>query len=386
MNLRVTLANLLFASAPVSTAEKIISAGCAFFAILLTAILSSSLGQSAMPLMVASMGASAVLLFAAPHVPMAQPWSFIGGQLVSALIGVTCAKFIPSLYLAAAVAVALTILAMHMLRCLHPPGGATALVAVIGGAQVHVLGYGFVLAPVGLNVMAMFVLALVLNNLFPGRRYPGLTPAPPRDKPDQVPALSFGRVVLSHEDLKQALKDMNAFIDVTEDDLADIYTKASMHSMRRRMGEIYCRDIMVRDVMAAEYGDELEVVWEKMRTRKLKGVPVVDRVQRVIGIVTIVDFLKRTDTRAKSHLFDRFRAFIRRTPGETSVKPEVVGEIMSAPPITATENMHIVSLVPIFSEHNIHHIPIVNEEKRLVGMVTQTDLTVALYRHWAALP
>ena len=386
MNLRVVLASLLFASAPVSKAEKIISTICVFFGILLTAILSSSLGQSAAPLMVASMGASTVLLFAAPHVPMAQPWSFIGGHLVSAVIGVTCAMFVPNLYLAAAVAVAFATLAMHMLRCLHPPGGATALVAVIGGAQVHALGYGFVLVPVGLNVIVMFVLALALNNLFPGRRYPLLTPAPPREKPEQVPALSIGRVILSHEDLRSALKEMNAFIDVTEDDLADIYTKASMHSMRRRMGEIYCRDIMVRDVVTTEYGDELEVVWEKMRVRKLKGVPVVDRAQRVIGIVTIVDFLKRTDTRATSRLFERFRAFIRRTPGETSVKPEVVGEIMSASPITATENMHIVSLIPLFSEHNIHHIPIVNEEKRLVGMVTQTDLTVALYRHWAAIP
>jgi len=386
MNLRVMLANLLFASAPVSSVEKIISAGCAFLAILLTAILSSSFGQSVTPLLIAPMGASAVLLFAAPHAPMAQPWSFIGGHLVSAVIGVACAKFIPNLYFAAAVAAALAIFAMHVLRCLHPPGGATALVAVIGGVQVHALGYGFVLMPVGLNVMVMFVLALTLNNMLPGRRYPVAIPATPKEKPEPVPVLGFGRVILSHEDLKDALKEMNAFIDVTEDDLADIYTKASMHSMRRRMGEIYCRDIMVRDVVTAEYGDELGAVWEKMRARKLKGVPVVDRAQRVIGIVTIVDFLKRTDTHAKSHLFDRFRAFIRRTPGETSVKPEVVGEIMSASPITVTENMHIVSLVPIFSEHNIHHIPIVNEEKRLVGMVTQTDLTVALYRHWAAIP
>jgi CBS domain-containing membrane protein len=386
MNLRVTLANLLFASAPVSRAEKIISAIGAFFGIFLSAILSSSLGHSATPLLIASMGASAILLYAAPHAPMAQPWSFVGGHLVSALIGVTCAMFVPNLYLAAALAVSFAIFAMHSLRCLHPPGGATALVAVIGGTQVHALGYGFVLMPVGLNVMAMVALALVLNNLFPGRRYPAATPTLPKETPEPAPALSFGRVILSHEDLKSALKEMNAFIDVTEDDLADIYTKASMHSMRRRMGEIYCRDIMVRDVVTAEYGDELEVVWEKMRARKLKGVPVVDRVQRVIGIVTIVDFLKRTDTRAKSHLLDRFRVFIRRTPGETSVKPEVVGEIMSTAPITATENMHIVALLPIFSEHNIHHIPIVNEEKRLVGMVTQTDLTVALYRHWAAMP
>jgi len=64
----------------------------------------------------------------------------------------------------------------------------------------------------------------------------------------------------------------------------------------------------------------------------------------------------------------------------------VVGEIMSSPVITAPEDMHIVSLIPLFSEHNIHHVPIVDKDRRVVGMVTQTDLTVALYRYWAAMP
>jgi CBS domain-containing membrane protein len=145
---------------------------------------------------------------------------------------------------------------------------------------------------------------------------------------------------------------------------------------------------MTRDVATAEYGDELSAVWEMMRQRKLKGVPVIDRARRVVGIVTIVDFLKRVDKTHHAHprFFDRLRAFIRRTPGMTTDKPEVVGEIMSSPVVTATEDMHIVSLIPLFSEHNIHHVPIVDKDRRVVGMVTQTDLTVALYRYWAAMP
>ena len=387
MSLRKFVHSLIHVSAPVSFAEKVVSAISAFLGILLTGILSSSLGHSAVPLMVASMGASSVLLFAALHSPMAQPWSFVGSHLIAAVIGITCFKLIPNEFIAAACAVSLAIFAMHLTKCLHPPGGATALAMVISGHEIHSLGYGAVFAPVGLNVLAMMVIALFVNNMFPGRRYPILSPATPVAKPSPPPALSFGRVNLSKDDIESALKEMDTYIDVTEEDLEQIYVRASLHHMRSQMGEIFCRDIMVRDVATAEYGDQLETVWETMRRRKLKGVPVVDRARRVIGMLTIVDFLKRADTHHDHpHLFGRLRGFIRRTSGLVTNKPEAVGEIMSSPAVTATEDMHIVALIPLFTEHDIHHVPIVDQERRLVGMVTQTDLSVALYRYWAAMP
>ncbi len=387
MPLRKLITSLAHPSAPVRLTEKVVSALASFVAILLTGILCSSLGHSAVPLMIASMGASSVLLFAALHSPMAQPWPFVGGHLVSALIGITCYKLIPGVYLSAAMAVALAIFAMHLLNCLHPPGGATSLAMVISGQEMHALGYGAMLSPVGLNVLTLFVLALYINNMFPGRRYPMLPPPAIGEKPSPPPALTFGRMALNKDDIESALKEMNAYIDVTEEDLEQIYTRASLQHMRKQMGDVYCRDIMVRDVVTAEYGDEIEAVWETMRRRKLKGVPVIDRARRVIGVVTIVDFLKRADAhRAHPRFFDRLRSFLRRTPGMTTDKPEVVGHIMASPAITATDDMHIVSLIPLFSEHNIHHVPIVDHDRRLVGMVTQTDLTVAMYRYWAAMP
>ena len=388
MSPKQIIASLFRASAPVGNKEKIVSAISAFVAILLTGILSASLGHSALPLMIASMGASSVLLFAAPHSPMAQPWSFIGGHMVSALIGIICFKLIPSPFVAAALAVALAIFAMHWLHCLHPPGGATSLAMVISGQEIHALGYGALLSPVGLNVLILMIIALAVNNLFPGRRYPMLSPAGAGEKPPPPSALTFGRMALNKEDIESALKDMNAYIDVAKEDLEEIYNRASLHHMRRHMGEVICRDIMARDVATAEYGDELAAVWEMMRQRKLKGVPIIDRARRVIGIVTIVDFLKRVDKTQHPHpqILDRMRAFIRRTVGETTNKPEVVGEIMSAPVMTAREDTHIVSLIPLFSEHNIHHVPIVDKDGRVTGMVTQTDLSVALYRYWAAMP
>ena len=87
--------------------------------------------------LVASMGASAVLLFAVPHGPLSQPWALVGGHLVSAVIGVACARLDTPPFVAAALAVALAICAMYYLRCIHPPGGATALTAVAGGQSVH---------------------------------------------------------------------------------------------------------------------------------------------------------------------------------------------------------------------------------------------------------
>jgi CBS-domain-containing membrane protein len=132
----------------------------------------SQLGLAGSASIIASMGSSAVLLFAAPHGPLSQPWSVFGGHLVSAVVGVTCVTLIPAPMLAAAVAVALAIGAMHYLRCIHPPGGATALGAVVGGDAVHQLGFQFVVTPVMLNAATILVVAMLFNAPFAWRRYP----------------------------------------------------------------------------------------------------------------------------------------------------------------------------------------------------------------------
>lgn len=164
--------------------------------------------------MVASMGASAVLLFAVPHGQLSQPWPVVAGHTVSALIGVTCAKYLPGPALAAGCAVGLSIWAMHQLKCIHPPGGATALVAVLGGEAVHDLGYLFVLAPVMANAVVMVSLAVVINYGFAWRRYPvGLGKAS-----GMRPEADEG-ARLRHEQILSALRQQDLFVDVAEDDL-----------------------------------------------------------------------------------------------------------------------------------------------------------------------
>ena len=124
-------------------------------------------------LLIGSFGASAVLIFGAIKSPLAQPPNLLGGHVISALVGVSAYKFFaPHLWIAAAVAVATAIAAMHASKTLHPPGGATALIAVIGGEKVHNLGYLYAAVPAAAGAIIMLAVALLVNNIPNSRRYP----------------------------------------------------------------------------------------------------------------------------------------------------------------------------------------------------------------------
>jgi CBS domain-containing membrane protein len=184
--------------------------------------------------MVASMGATAVLLFAVPHGALSQPWPVLGGHAVSALLGVSCARFVPEAWLAAPLAVGLAIAAMHYLRCIHPPGGATALVAVVGGVDVHGLGYAYVLTPVLLNAAVILGAAVAFNYPLRWRRYPAALLRRPRAMPEAgVPEEVIAAI--ANEDLEYAMRQLDSFVDVTEGELARIYMLAAKHSQSQHL-------------------------------------------------------------------------------------------------------------------------------------------------------
>ena len=116
-------------------------------------------------LLIAPLGAAAVLLFAVPESPLARPWPVMGGNMISACIGVACAKLIPDVTMATALACGLAIAAMMLANCLHPPGGAVALTAVLGGPAIKSMGFGFVLWPVGVSALLLLGSALALRQL-----------------------------------------------------------------------------------------------------------------------------------------------------------------------------------------------------------------------------
>lgn len=124
-------------------------------------------------MVIGSFGASAVLIYGAIKSPLAQPRNLIGGHIFSAVIGVASYNILSEyIWLAAGVAVATAIAFMHATKTLHPPGGATALIAVIGSQKIHNLGYLYAIIPAGLGALIMLVVALLINNIPKNRRYP----------------------------------------------------------------------------------------------------------------------------------------------------------------------------------------------------------------------
>lgn len=131
------------------------------------------LNQTDLMLIIGSFGTSAVLIYGAIRSPLAQPRNLIGGHILSAIVWVTAFQlFTQQPWLAASIAVSTSIALMHLTKTLHPPGGATALIAVIGSDGVHDLGYFYVLVPVALGAGIMLLIALIINNIPRNRRYP----------------------------------------------------------------------------------------------------------------------------------------------------------------------------------------------------------------------
>jgi len=170
-------------------------------------------------LVVSSIGASAVLLFAVPHGALSQPWPFTVGHLISAFIGISFYQEFGSSFISGAMAVGASIIVMHYLGCLHPPGGSTALSCVIGGSSIHAMGYEFLLYPLLINLLVMLSLAFIINNGFHWRRYPLFLNATVRNETNE-------KHLFEIDDLYHVLEEENVFIDASAEELMHIYNVA----------------------------------------------------------------------------------------------------------------------------------------------------------------
>jgi CBS domain-containing membrane protein len=239
-----------------------------------------------LPWLVAPLGASAVLVYAVPASPMAQPWNVVGGNTLSALAGIAGVHgvhLLGSPELAAAVGVATAIALMLALRCLHPPGGATALMMVLGGVSDPM----YALFPVMLNSALLVAVGIAYNNAT-RRAYPHTQLAPPgppvRPQDRQLDA-----------DLDAVLARRNQVLDVSRDDLKSLLAETRLRAYDRKLAEVRCADIMSRDLVTVEFGTSLEEAWALLRERRIKALPVVDRYFRIAGIVTHADFMRAAE-------------------------------------------------------------------------------------------
>ena len=337
--------------------------------ILITALVSRWLVDPAVSAtwLVAPMGASAVLVFAVPGSPMAQPWAVLGGNTLSALAGITCAIWIGDPVWAAAAGVGLALGLMFAFRCVHPPGGATALLAVL----LHATSYRFALFPVLVNSLLLVLCGVVYNHLT-GRAYPHAqrSPGPQPAEPARFSA----------SDLDAALVHYNQVLDVSRDDLEQLLHYAELSAYQRNLGELRCADLMLQAPTAVQFGTSLSDAWKLMRQQHLKVLPVIDRTRRIVGIVTAADFLRQANLDELDGLGERLRALVQRNGLTHSSKPEVVGQIMTRKVQVTGVQRHAIDLVPLFSAGGHQHIPVIDAENRLVGLISQSDLVRALYQ------
>lgn len=360
---------------PVSHTERLRASLGALVGILLTGLVSTlALGADAnLPLLIAPMGASAVLLFAAPSSPLAQPWSILGGNIVASVIGVTSALLIPEPVIAAAVAVGLAIAIMLLLGCLHPPSGAVALTAVLGGPSIHEAGYWFVLSPVAINSALILVIALLFNNAT-GRRYPHLAPAGNTHRTDDP--LPTHRLGIVPDDLQAVLAQYGEVVDISPDELDALIHQAQIRAFNRRSGEITCGEVMSRDVATATPETSLRKAWQTLLEHDIKALPVVTEKDGLVGIITQTDFIKHAMLTPHAGLTQRLGSVI----GFGPKSPRLVSEIMTRRVQSALPETMIAKLVPPMADMGLHHMPVVDADNRLVGIVTQSDLIAALFQ------
>ncbi|MCI3208321.1 hypothetical protein DBA20_25525 [Pandoraea capi] len=311
------------------------------------------------PWLVAPMGASAVLLFGVPASPLAQPWSILGGNLVAALVGVTCTMFIPSPVIAAAAAVGVSIALMFTLRCVHPPSGAVALTAVLGGPSVHALGYGFVLEPIALQTVMLLGSAIAYHAIT-GHRYPHAVRAQAPAKPVNAQAIP-----VTTADAEKALARRSELLDISADDLASLLRDTQREAYARRARELTAADVMGPPLAKVQAHDEAPAAWRLLQRHGLDVLPVVDGDARVIGLVTRHDLHAR---RARAQRWPRFA-----TSFGSGQRP-AIRDLMQGELKSATAGMPLSELVPLLATQRHGTLPVLDDAARLVGVITHAEV------------
>ncbi|GAA1872087.1 HPP family protein [Pseudonocardia alni] len=297
---------------------------------------------AALPFIVAPVGASAVLVFAVPSSPLAQPWPVIAGNVVSTLIGVGARLVVPDVLAQAGLAVAVAIATMSLLRCLHPPGGAAALTAVIGGSVITGAGPLFALFPVGVNSVVLVAMGWLFHRL---SRHPYPHRTAPSDRADR-------RSCFRADDVDRALAEIGETFDIDRDDIGLLLREVETQALVRQHGDLVAADVMSRDTVSVRSGDDPTTARDLLLEHDVRTVPVLDDDGAVVGTLGLRELAHPAGT---------------------------VGSMASLPS-TASADTPLAALSRILTDGRTHAVVIVDERNRLRGMVTQTDLLIALCR------
>ncbi|MDR5651482.1 HPP family protein [Ruixingdingia sedimenti] len=305
-------------------------------------------------IMVAPMGATAVLLFATPNSPLAQPWSAVVGNGVAALVGVAVLRWVPDPRAAAALAPAGAILAMLLMRALHPPGGAVALTAVLSPELGQTLGFGFVLAPVMAGT-AMLVAVAVLWHRLSGRVYPFRQPDPPgrHGTADPAPEVRLG---LDSGTLGAILDELRQSANLGVADLARLIGAAEQAAAAHGLNRMVCGEFMSRDLVVLTPDAPVSEAAVLFARHGFSSLPVVGPGGVLEGVIFQLDLIR--------HDLDEG---LRAAEVMTTDLPQVKADTPAG------------ALLPLLADGGDEAIPVM-EGPRIVGIVTRTDLLSALAR------
>ncbi len=307
-------------------------------------------GWAHVPWLVAPIGASAVIVFALPSSPLGRPWSVIGGNTIGTLVGIACAVWIGPPWLAAGVAVGGAIALMQQARCLHPPGGAAALLAVL----THTTDWRFAFVPVALN-SALLVLGAMSWHAATRRPHPAPQPAADAVLPNADELSSA---------IDAAVARYGEVLDIDRTTLRGLLEDAQTQAYQQRLDSVRCSDIMRRDVQSARPDESVAQALLRLEEHGIKALPVIDKHRQVIGIVTAADL--RIDPDA--------------APSAMRESAMPVAARMTRQVRVVSETRHLSELIPLFAGSGHHHIPVIDASARLVGMITQSDVMRALHR------
>ncbi|HEY1608928.1 MAG TPA: HPP family protein [Paraburkholderia sp.] len=336
-------------------------------------------GGAALPLLIAPMGASAVLLFAVPASPLAQPWAIVGGNFVSAVVGVTCAMLISQPVGAAACAICFAIAGMLALRCVHPPSGAVALTAVLGGPSIHALGYGFVVAPVGAQTFALLGSALAYHALT-GHRYPhALTAAKPAAAAAAAAQRSAATPAFTRADLEAALRDRDELLDIAPEDVETLLRDIQREAYARASHNVTAAEVMSAPLATVPANATAADAWQLLHRHDADALPVTDSASRLAGIIT----RDRLHAAGFTHGAARPRGLGRRWPLRTHDRraaSTTIDTLLDGAHASVHHAHPVVDLIALFASGPHAHLPVLDDEGRLAGVVTQADLIAGLHR------
>ena len=305
---------------------------------------------------IAPMGASSVLLFAVPASPLAQPWNMVVGNTIAGIIGVTCAMYIPNLTEAFSVAVALAIFLMMTTDSLHPPSGAVAITAVLGGESVHQLGYYFIFYPVLLNSVLLLVVAIIFNRLL-GKQYPQVAQLNTRSK-DPTPTQ---KVTIQPQDIQEVLEHQTELLDISEYDLQKIILEAQEKANARAVSQYLCQDIMTKDVICLQEQEDIQTALEKFKHVNLMSLPVINVKYQLVGTLALYEVVE----------------WFKRAAEPRASWEHLVKQIMDRKVVTVQPTQPIQDLVPYFVERSFNYIPVV-ENQKLVGIISRADMIAVM--------